>query len=309
MVRRAEGPSRTIARGLDPGSIATPRRFLAVDPPPSMGYDVGSGRTSGIAALSDRTLMTHADLLFLLAALPAAALVGLSKGGLPAVGMLGVPILALVVSPVTAAGLLLPIFVVSDWFGLWAYRREFDRRNLGILIPGAIAGIAVGWATASWVPEAAVTLMVGLIGLAFAVERLMKHGVEGPARPAAVVPGLFWGAITGFTSFVSHSGAPPYQMYVLPQRLPKMVFAGTSTIFFAIVNAVKLIPYWYLGQLSLANLEKIAVLVPAAVAATFVGVRLTRLIPERAFFRLVLAALALISVKLVWDGLHGLALI
>ncbi len=250
--------------------------------------------------------MPDTALLFYLAALPAAFLVGLSKGGLPMVGMLGVPVLALAVSPVQAAGLLLPIFVVSDWFGLWAYRREFDRRNLMILVPGSIVGIAIGWATASLVSEDAVTLLVGAIGLAFTSDRLLRHGVRGAARPADVPRGLFWGAVTGFTSFVSHSGAPPYQMYVLPQRLPKMVFAGTSTIFFTIVNAVKLIPYWYLGQLSLENLEKMAVLVPAAVAATFIGVRLTRLIPETLFFRLVLGALAVISVKLVWDGAHGL---
>jgi hypothetical protein len=253
--------------------------------------------------------MPDPTLLFYLAALPAAFLVGLSKGGLPMVGMLGVPVLALAVSPVQAAGLLLPIFVVSDWFGLWAYRREFDRRNLMILVPGAIVGIAFGWATASLVSEDAVTLLVGAIGLAFAADRLLRHDTARAARPADVPRGLFWGAVTGFTSFVSHSGAPPYQMYVLPQRLPKMVFAGTSTIFFTIVNAVKLIPYWYLGQLSLENLEKMAALVPSAGAATFIGVRLTRLIPETLFFRLVLGALAVISVKLVWDGLHGIFLV
>jgi uncharacterized membrane protein YfcA len=253
--------------------------------------------------------MTLPDLPFLLAALPAAFFVGLSKGGLPIVGMLGVPILALVVSPVQAAGLLLPIYVVSDWFGLWAYRREYDRRNLLILIPGAVAGIALGWATASLISEDAVTLLVGLIGLAFVADRWVKHGAAGPARPADVPRGLFWGAVTGFTSFVSHSGGPPYQVYVLPQRLPKMVFAGTSTIFFTVVNAVKLIPYWALGQLSIANLEKVAILVPAAVAAVLFGVRLTRLLPETLFFRLVLAALALVSAKLVVDGIRGLGVV
>ena len=250
--------------------------------------------------------MMSSDLVFYLAALPAAALVGLSKGGLPVVGMLGVPVLALVVSPVQAAGLLLPIFVVSDWFGLWAYRREFSRRNLVILVPGAVAGIALGWATASLVSEAVVTLIIGAIGLAFALDRLAGRGAASEARPADVPRGLFWGTVTGFTSFVSHSGGPPYQLYVLPQRLPKMVYAGTATIFFTIVNAVKLVPYWHLGQLSLANLGKVAWLVPAAVAATFVGVRLTRLIPEVLFFRLVLGALALVSAKLVFDGFRGL---
>lgn len=250
--------------------------------------------------------MAAADFFFYAAALPAAILVGLSKGGLPVVGMLGVPILALVVSPVQAAGLLLPIFVVSDWFGLWAYRREFSARNLAILIPASILGIGIGWATAAIVSEALVTLLIGLMGLVFAIDRLRPRGGAAPERPADIPRGVFWGMVTGFTSFVSHAGAPPYQMYVLPQRLPKMVYAGTSTILFTVVNAVKLVPYWALGQLSLGNLEKVAVLAPAAVAATFLGVRLTRRISEAWFFRLVLAALALVSVKLVWDGARGL---
>lgn len=249
--------------------------------------------------------MISPEVAFYLAALPAAMLVGLSKGGLPIVGMLGVPILALVVSPVHAAGLLLPIFVVSDWFGLWAYRKEFSGRNLAILVPGAIVGIGLGWLTAARVSEEAVTLLVGLIGLAFVADRIRTTGRERPPRPADVPRGLFWGTITGFTSFVSHSGAPPYQMYALPQRMPKMVFAGTSTVFFTIVNAVKLIPYWALGQLSLANLKTMAVLFPAAILATWAGVHLTRRIPETLFFRLVLSALAVVSVKLTWDGAVG----
>jgi uncharacterized membrane protein YfcA len=250
--------------------------------------------------------MTSADLVFYLAALPAAVLVGLSKGGLPMVGMLGVPVLALAVSPIQAAGLLLPIFVVSDWFGLWAYRKEYSARNLWILIPSSLAGVGLGWATAAWIPEAAVTLLVGVIGLAFVAERIATHHKVRPPRPADLPRGIFWGLLTGFTSFVSHSGAPPYQAYTLPQRLPKMIFAGTSTILFAVVNAVKLIPYWALGQLTLDSVEQIAILIPPAVAATFLGVRLTRFIPEDLFFRFVMVALAVVSVKLSWDGLVGL---
>ena len=96
-------------------------------------------------------------------------------------------------------------------------------------------------------------------------------------------------------------------MYVLPQRLSKMVYAGTSTITFAIINAVKLIPYWALGQLNVGNLREMLVLVPVAVAGTFLGVRLTRIVPEALFFRIVMIALFLISLKLVWDGARGLA--
>ena len=116
-------------------------------------------------------------------------------------------------------------------------------------------------------------------------------------------PGLFWGTVTGFTSFVSHSGAPPYQVYTLPLRLPKTVFAGTATIAFAVVNAVKLVPYWALGQLSPANLKVALVLMPAAAFAVLAGVRLVRLLPEKLFFTLVTWALLAVSLRLIWTGL------
>ncbi|MDX5350382.1 MAG: sulfite exporter TauE/SafE family protein, partial [Paracoccaceae bacterium] len=229
---------------------------------------------------------------FWVAAGIAAALVGMSKGGVPVVGMLGVPVLALVINPVTAAGLLLPVYVVSDIFGLYAYRHAWDARVLAIVVPGAVVGIAVGWATASVVPEAAVTLLVGVIGLVFAANNLLRKPAVVVPKRAEVAPGLFWGGLAGFTSFVSHAGAPPYQVYTLPLGLTKAVFAGTTTITFAIINAVKLIPYYALGQLNPANLKAAAVLAMPAVIAVFAGVRLVQLMPERLFFRMVVWALA-----------------
>lgn len=244
------------------------------------------------------------SVLFWVAALVAAVLVGAAKGGLPVTGMLSVPILSLVMPPVMAAGLLLPVYVVSDIFGVWAYRHAFDRRNLAILIPGAVAGIALGWATATLVPERAVTGIVGLIGAVFALNLLLRRSVP-PLRGAAVAPGLFWGALSGFTSFVSHAGAPPFQVYVLPQRLEKTVFAGTTTIFFAVVNAVKLVPYWALGQLSPDNLRMAAVLMLPASVAVFAGLKLVKVLPERLFFALVTWALLLVSLRLLWQAAVG----
>lgn len=266
--------------------------------PSGLGYSaamVGDGRVG-----MDGTF-------FWAVALAAAFFVGMGKGGLPVVGMLGVPALALATSPVNAAGLLLPVYVVSDMFGLWAYRHEFNARVLCILLPGALVGITVGWATATVVPEPLVTLTVGFIGLIFALNLLLRRKKDAPARPADVPRGLFWGVITGFTSFVSHSGGPPYQVYTMPLKMTKTVFAGTSTIAFAIINAVKLIPYWALGQFSSENLHVSVLLMPVAALAVFVGVRLVRVLPEVLFFKLVTWALLLVSVKLIWDGATGIA--
>lgn len=246
-------------------------------------------------------------LLFWCLGIASAFLVGMGKGGLPVVGMLAVPVLSLVISPVTAAGLLLPVYVVSDMFGLYAYRHEFNLRVLAILLPGAVVGIGIGWATATIVPEPAVTLAVGLIGVVFALNLLFRANNNAKARPADVPRGLFWGVLTGFTSFVSHSGGPPYQVYTLPLKMTKTVFAGTSTIAFAVINVAKLVPYWALGQFSAENLHVAVLLMPVAAVAVFTGVRLVRVLPEVLFFKLVTWALLLVSVKLIWDGVHGMS--
>lgn len=244
---------------------------------------------------------THNALFWLVATL-AAIFVGSSKGGLPMVGVLATPMLALVLPPVMAAGLLLPVFVVTDMFGLYAYRRHFNLRLLKILIPATTIGVTLGWATASTVPEWLVTGLVGVIGVVFTLNLLLRKPPEGPGKPANLAPGLFWGAIAGFTSFVSHTGGPPYQVYVLPQKLDKASFAGTTTILFAYVNAIKLIPYFALGQLSVSNLKVAAVLMVPGVLAVLAGVQIVKVLPEKLFFKLVTWALLAISLKLIYDG-------
>ena len=235
----------------------------------------------------------------------AAFAVGLAKGGLSMIGMLGVPLMALVMSPVQAAGLLLPIYVVSDVGGLIAFRRNLDRRVLLLALPGAIAGIAVGWATASIVPVQGVTLIVGIIGLGFALNALIRPALDAEPRPARGRAATIWGGLAGYTSFVSHAGAPLWQVYAQPLRLSPLIYAGTTTWFFAIGNWVKLIPYAALGQLSLANLTTAAVLMPVSLAAVWVGLRLVRIIPPALFYRLITWGLLGVSLRLIWQGVVG----
>ena len=245
------------------------------------------------------------DAWFWAVAMFAAVLVGLSKGGLPLIGMLSTPTLALVMPPVAAAGLLLPVYIATDIFGLYAYRKEFDRRLLMILVPATTIGVTIGALTASFVPERFVTFLVGMIGFCFSMyfwfRKTPEAGVREPNKPL----GLFWGTVAGFTSFVSHAGAPPYQTYVLPLGLSKAIFAGTTTILFAYVNAIKLIPYYWLGQLSPANLKASAIVMVPGIVAVFVGVRLVKIIPSALFFRLVVWALFIVSLKLLYAGAMG----
>lgn len=238
-------------------------------------------------------------------AILAAMVVGMAKGGLAMVGMLAVPVLALVMSPVQAAGLLLPVYVVSDIGGLMAYRRGFDLRVLKTALPGAVIGVALGGMTASLVSEAGVTLLVGLIGMAFAVNALIRPILTREARQPEYLRGSFWGAVAGYTSFVSHAGGPPYQVYVQPLRLPVLFYAGTTTWFFAVVNAVKLVPYWALGQLSPGNLRVAVLLMPVALISVWLGRKLVSIIPQALFYKVITWGLLVVSLRLIWQGLAG----
>jgi len=238
----------------------------------------------------------------------ASLFVGLSKGGLPGIGMISVPLLALVISPIAAAVLLLPIYILSDVVGVWLYRRDFSSKNLKVLIPAGVLGVIAGWSTASFVSDQMVSLLIGLLGVGFCLHRWISNSAGMMASQPSLIKGMGWGILSGFTSFVSHAGSPPYQIYVLPQKLPKLVFAGTTTLLFAVVNLAKIIPYASLHPYSAATLKLSLVLVPIAAVGTFVGRVLVQHLPEKWFFLGVQIALFIICLKLLSSGIMVLVL-
>ncbi|MEI2384978.1 sulfite exporter TauE/SafE family protein [Breoghania sp. JC706] len=245
------------------------------------------------------------DPWFYAVAVPAVLIVGLAKGGFGAgLAMLGVPLMSLVISPVHAAGIMLPILCAMDLVAVVSYRGVAHRKSLMILLPGGLIGIALGYATAAWVDEAYVRLIVGLVTALFVLD-YWTGGAARPAKRPSAPKGVFWGAVAGFTSFVSHAGGPPAQMYLLPQKLDRVLFSGTMVLMFAVMNAVKLVPYALLGQFDRANLMTSAALLPLAPLATYVGVRLVRVVSQELFYRITYVGVFLVALKLIWDGARG----
>jgi uncharacterized membrane protein YfcA len=248
------------------------------------------------------------DPAFYAAAIPAVTLLGLAKGGLSGLGLLSLPLMALVVSPVQAAAITLPILIVQDVVSVWAYRHTWDRRNIAILVPSAITGIVAGYLLAAQVSDAAITLAVGVISVIFALRRLMLERSATPPKPApADMPrGIVWGWVTGFTSMIAHAGGPPFQIYVMPQRLPRDVFVGTGAIVFALINWIKVPPYIALGQFTTENLATAGALFPLAIASTWAGVLLVRRVSGQWFYTTVYVLLVFVGAKLIVDGARAL---
>lgn len=249
--------------------------------------------------------MIH-DPWFYAVAIPAMLVLGLSKGGLGGLGLLVVPTMALAISPIQAAGVTLPILVLTDIVAVVSYWGVFDRTTLKILLPSSLVGILVAWLAAAWVTEGEIRLIVGMISILFALNYWLRHRQRPEAQPQNVLKGSLWGAITGFTSFISHAGGPPFQVYVAPLRLKPRTFAGTQVLLFAIINATKVVPYFFLGQFDRANLTASLVLLPFAVAATFLGVWLVRRIDVTSFYKIIYTLVLVIGVYLVGESVAGL---
>lgn len=247
------------------------------------------------------------DPIFYALAIPAVVLMGFAKGGFAGVGAISMPLLALAVSPVQAAAILLPILIVQDAVSVWAFRREWDRRIVLIMLPGAVVGIVAGYLLAAQVSAAAVLGVLGAISILFASHRLwlMRGGaLQAPANSPAWVGGLF-GVVCGFTSQIAHAGGPPFQMWVLPRGLSPQSLVGTTAVFFALINWLKVPAYAALGQFTAQNMLTVAVLAPVAIASTFAGVWLVKRIAPDRFYVLIYVLMIPVGVHLIWKAIAG----
>ena len=244
------------------------------------------------------------DPWFYAAAIPAALLIGLSKSGFASgFGALAVPLLALSVPVPQAAAILLPLLVASDLVGLTALVRQRDQALIRLLLPAGLLGVLVGALLFGVLSAQTVAAVVGALTLAFLATRLVfPPRADAPPPPRWL--GFVLGTVSGFTSFVAHAGSPPVAFYVLPLRLPPVVYAGTMAVFFAAVNMAKWVPYAWLGLIDQRNMLTALVLVPVAIAGVGLGVWLVRRISPVYFYRILHVGMGLTGVKLLWDGLR-----
>ena len=245
------------------------------------------------------------DILFYLVAGAAVILVGLAKGGFAGLGAAAIPLLALVMDPVAAAGMLLPILMVQDIVSVWAFRRSYDARTLWFTLPGAVVGIFLGWYLTSVIPADAVRGFVGVIALAFGTYRLLPL-LGRPVKLSGPAPewlGTIMGGIAGFTSQIAHAGGPPFQIWALSRNFPHLVFIGTSSIFFAIINWLKVPAYAALGQFNVQNMTLTAIFLPLAILSTLAGVRLVKRVSPARFNIIISLLMVLIGAELIRQGI------
>lgn len=228
----------------------------------------------------------------------AALIIGIAKGGLATASALAVPFLAIFMNPLQAAALILPVLIVSDIAALWMYRKDVSKRLILILVPAMFLGIAISTLIVPYVSEPLLLAFTGGVGL-WVVWRRWFGKAPPPQETPKILPGLAWGTVAGVTTFITHSGAPPMQAYLLPQNLPRLVFAGTLAVTFAIANFAKIPSYYALGFFNGVDWWLAGGLALVGLLGTVFGRWLIQVMSDAVFTRVIEVLLLFLSIILL----------
>lgn len=249
------------------------------------------------------------DVWFMLIAAPAVVFAGVSKAGFGSgAAFAAAAVLALVVPPGLALGVMLPLLMLMDLATLRPYWGRWNAQAAGVLILGGVPGVALGAVFYQAVDQHVIRLLIGAVAIGFSGWKMLEIAGLMPA-PGRALPrwaGLIAGAAAGFTSFVSHAGGPPAAVYLLSRRMGKSEFQATTVLVFWAINIAKFIPYAMLGLFTLQTGTANLMLAPFALLGVYLGVQAHRRVPERLFFLVTYILLIATGTKLIWDGISGI---
>jgi hypothetical protein len=231
---------------------------------------------------------------------------GISKAGFGSgAAFAAATILALVVEPGLALGIMLPMLMLIDVSSLRPYWGRWALPEARLLILGALPGIALGAALYRVASPDLFRLMIGGVSVGFVAWQLgLKSGwIRLASTRMPDWMGGLAGIAVGFTTFISHAGGPPAAVFLLTRDLGKTTYQATTVLVFWVLNVVKFVPYAMLGMFTLETFKINLLLVPFALLGTWLGVKAHHLVPERAFFALTYVLLTVTGSKLIWDGL------
>jgi uncharacterized membrane protein YfcA len=219
--------------------------------------------------------------------------------------IVGIPLLSVVMDPITAGGLLAPLFIAMDLFALRYWKPStWSKPDLMLLLPGLLVGIGCGYVLFRFLDHRAIAVVMAAVTLIF-VGLWLVGGAEVTTRPRSTPKAITAGFASGITTMVAHSGGPPLAMYLLPLGLSKEVYAGTTSLFFTVGNATKAVPWLLLVKPTTAVWSLMAVCLAAIPTGVWLGWRLHGSLNQRQVYRACYALLVVTALKLLWDGVSG----
>lgn len=246
------------------------------------------------------------DPLILAVGIPAILFAGISKGGFGSgASFAATPILALVMDPRLALGVLLPLLMLIDVVTLKSFWKGWHTPSAKVLAIGAVPGVLLGVWLYQIANADAFRFLIGAVSWLFLIYQLSRSwGVlRIPTLPFNPVFGMITGMVGGFTSFVSHAGGPPVAVFLLSQSMSKTTYQATTVLVFWVINILKFVPYGIIGVFTIESMWIGIWLSPMAVIGAYVGIWAHKIVSERLFFGITYVLLATTGSKLIWDAL------
>jgi uncharacterized membrane protein YfcA len=227
--------------------------------------------------------------------------IGISKTGINGLGMLYVPILAVIFGAKPSTGILLPMLCCADLFAVAYYRRSAEWKYIVRLLPWALAGFALALLTDHWVSDKNFKLLIGvciLIGLG--VMLWNEYRGKDTAVPSAWWFAALFGVAGGFSTMIGNAAGPVMSVFLLSVRLPKKSFVGTAAWFFMIINFLKLpLQYFVWHNISGKTLLFDLTLLPVIAVGAWAGIFFVKKVSEKNY-RIIIYVLTLLSTLLLF---------
>ena len=221
--------------------------------------------------------------------------------------IVGIPFLSLVMDPVTAGGLLAPLFVAMDLFGLRYWKPStWSKQDLRLLVPGLVVGVGAGYLLFTVLDHRVIAILMAVVTLIF-VGLWFAAGGEVVTRPRSAPRAIAAGLTSGITTMVAHSGGPPLAIYLLPLGLSKEMYAGTTSMFFTVGNILKVAPWIAVAKPAGAVWTLMGISLLAVPSGVWLGWRLHTRLDQRELYRACYVLLVVTAMKLLWDGVTGYA--
>jgi len=229
-------------------------------------------------------------------------MIGFAKGGFSGLGALLTPILALVLPVASAVGVLLPMLMVGDVFAVTMYWKEWDLGLVRRMLPAGIIGALAGTFLLSSVPADGLRLILGIFVLGLVAYKFLSDRIQAMRYESRPWHAPAAGFLAGVASGIFNSGGPPFNSYLLFQKLQARPFIATTAIYFAILNLIKVPGFLYTGVLNLPLLFSLWWVFPFIPVGIWVARRtLTHLRPA-AFEWIIIVLLLFSSLWLFWQS-------
>ncbi len=231
-----------------------------------------------------------------------AVVVGMSKTGMPGLGILPVPMMALAFSPRESTGLLLGVLILADLFAVTYHRRNARWPHVLRLLPAALAGIVAGYIGLGYINDQQLKPIIGGIVLVMLGLNYWRTRAGGEETP---IPTQWWfavalGFMAGVTTMMANAAGPVMIIYLLAMRLPKIEFVGTSAWFFFAVNWLKVPFSAHLNLVTAESVKLNLMMLPFIAAGALLGILLLKRIPQKAFTMIVQILAAAAAVRLLF---------